>query len=85
MDGESTTKQMNRYPIQKKLSTFNNIFYYVKFLCDILDSKVYDFKQNTRISADEYDIMYVMTKKIKEALIDAYNEHNKFKEKNEKL
>lgn len=79
LTGDSTTTTMNRYPIQKKMSCYPNIFYYLKFVCEILNAKVYDFKQISSTTADEYDILYVMTKKIKEAVVDAYNEYVKLK------
>ena len=83
MDG--ATKTMNRNPVFNKLTNFTNIFYYLKFIAEMLNSKVYAFKQDPQISADEYDIMYVMTKKIKEALIDGYNSYQSFQDKNAKL
>lgn len=86
-DGEAgeSGKTMNRYSIIKKLTNFNNIFYYMKFVAEALDSKVYDLKQHSAIDADHYDLMFVMVKKIKEAVIDGYNEHLKLSEAKAKV
>lgn len=78
---DAERKTINKYSIQKKFVTYEDIFYYVKCLVEILDSKVYDFKNKTAINADYYDVMFVMTKRIKEALIDAYNEYMTLLEK----
>lgn len=75
LTGDSTTTTITSYPIKKKLSCYPNIFYYLKLVCDILEGKLYDFKQQSNIKPDEYDLLYVLIKKIREAIIDAYNEY----------
>jgi hypothetical protein len=81
---QENTETMNKYMVQKKLKNLHNVFYYLKLVCEVLNSKTYDFKQNSSINADYFDLMFVMTKRINEAVVDAYNEYGKLCEKDGK-
>ena len=78
-------KTIIRSVISKKLSNYKNIFYYMKNIVLVLQDKVSDLKRSSFISADEYDLMFVMVKKINEAVIDAYNEYMRIQREEEKV
>ncbi len=78
LEGEGA-KEINSYSIQKKLLTIHNVLYYMKCVVESLESRTYDFKNKSSINAEYYDVMFVLTKRVREALLDAYNDYKKLR------
>ena len=78
-------KTLTRSVIGKKMSNYSNIFYYMKTIVQVLEDKLGDLKRYNNVSADEYDLMFVLVKRIREAVIDAYNEYTRIRKETGKV
>jgi hypothetical protein len=62
---------MNKGPLSKKLGTVEDILYFLKVVTGIIDEKLSRYRNSMPIG--RYDALFVLNRKIKEALVEAYN------------